>query len=126
MLVDSVKQELLETSNQTADPLQVFSLQPGEEYKITVVASNGIGNSSESNRVSFTAPSDTPPLSINFDPLFYIPVAVCGIAFTIIVVLVIGFVVGYRYRSESCCLDTCIRTCIQGAKILVHFYVKQY
>ena len=116
-MVASVEKELLGTPSQTAEPLQEFSLQPGEEYEITVVASNAIGNSSESNSVSFVAPSgpvtttelpttiksptatDTTPMSL-LDTLLYIPIVVTVAAIAIVILLVVVFIAGYGYKSE--------------------------
>ena len=110
-----MEKELLGTPSQTAEPLQEFNLEPGEEYEMTVVASNAIGNSSESNTVLFTAPNTASTIAIDFDPLLYIPVAVVGAAVAIIVLLAIVFFLGYRYKSKLCC--NCM---FVGTKLLHH------
>ena len=99
----SVEKELLRTPNQTAEPSQELSLQAGEEYEITVVASNAVGNSSESNPVPFTAPKTGDDLPVELFPLLYIPIAVALAAVAIILLLVVAFFIGYRYRSELFC-----------------------
>ena len=110
-MVASVEKELLETPKQTADPLRDFALQLGEEYTITVVASNAIGNSSESNPVLFVAPSDTVTTETSMTPesstttdhfelLLYILIVSCVVVITIIILVIVVFIIGYRYKSE--------------------------
>ena len=111
----SVEKELLGMLNQTAEPLKEFNLKPGEEYEVTVVASNAIGNSSESNSVLFTAPnvsSTTTSISIittstpsttdtTSNYLLYIPILVVGVAIVIVVLLIVAAsIASYRYKSE--------------------------
>ena len=96
----SVEKELLRTPNQTAKPSQEFSLEPGEEYEIMVVAFNAVGNSSESNPVPFTAPDTANDLPIALFPLLYIPIAVVLAATAVILLLAVAFFICYRYRSE--------------------------
>ena len=98
-MVASVKRQVFGTTNQTADFLQKFNPQPGDEYEITVVASNVIGNSSESNPVLFTAPTNSSAMA-DFDPLLYIPVIVSAVVIGIVVLLVVVFITGYLYRSK--------------------------
>ena len=120
----SVKKELMGTANQTAELLQEFSFQPGEEYQITVVASNAIGNSSESNPVSFSAPTNGSAMMTSaptngsatmthFEPLLYIPIIVSGAAIAFVILLVVVFVTGYLYKSEFCSHGAYV-----GAKLL--------
>ena len=103
-MVATVVKEAVGMLTQMAEPLQEFRLEPGEEYEITVVASNAVGNSSESNPVFFTPPTvpittATTATKSNFE-LLYILVPV--IAFAIVALLVVALLIaGHRYRSES-------------------------
>ena len=117
----SVERELLRMPNQTAELSQAFDLEPGEEYEITVVASNAVGNSSESNALLSVAPSTAALIDNDLVPLVYIPVAVVGAAIAIIVLLVIAFVLGYRYRSELHCNRMFVGTKLLHTMLITKF-----
>ena len=106
-MVASVKKEVVGTARQKADVLQEFSLEPGEGYEITVVASNAVGNSSESNiyPVLFTAPTNSTTMA-EFDTLLYLSVS-SGVAIFIVGLLVIITII-FLYKSKFCSHGTYI------------------
>lgn len=111
-MLASVEQEVVPASYQTAQPLQEFSLEGGEEYVITVVASNDFGNSSESNSVSFTAPTDPENASI-LDHRLFIPITVScivGIVIIFVIILAIVTITACLYTSELSCSKACYGT----------------
>ena len=89
-MVTSVQKVVVGTARQRSDILQEFSLEPGEEYEITVVASNAVGNSSESNihSVLFAAPTNSTTMA-EFDTILYLFIP-SGLAAVIVVLLVIN------------------------------------
>ena len=100
-MVATVAKEAYKFPTQVAQPLEEFHLQPGEEYEVTVVASNGVGNSSESNPVFLTPPTfpATTPTTVtksNFDLIFQL----IPVTFFVIVWVVVLFVACYRHRSK--------------------------
>ena len=111
----TVVKEVAGMLTQMAELLQEFRLKPGEKYEITVVASNAVGNSSESNPVFFIATTSSTSIittsttvtasptsaESNLTLFVYTPILAMVVAIAILTILIVVLVIAvHRYKSE--------------------------